>query len=212
MAEVIYLVRHAAPPEENRCCFWGRSDPGVDPASLDEVEALASLAWERPDQLLTSPSARAVTTADRLGGALGLRPQVVADLAEVDYGLFDGLSDADARALYPDKMREWERLGDGFTFPGGESLAGFFARATMVWEYCVDMRDTTVMVVTHAGVIAAWICLFLGIPFVQRSSFRPEYAALTAVTRRRIGEGWYLSFFNDRPRLARIQSRDRNST
>lgn len=198
MADVIYLVRHAAPPEAGRGRFWGRRDPGVDAAGLAGVASLAQLPWAKVDRLLSSPLARTMATAEPLAQALGLSVETAEDLAEADFGRFDGMTYAEIEARYPDEARRWMEAGDAFAFPEGETVPGFLARAERAWERVTALPETSVLAVTHGGIISAWTCLFLRMDFAHRFAFRPAYAALTAFFRKRDGSGWEMAFFNNK--------------
>lgn len=196
MSDLVYLLRHAAPPSHRLGRFWGRADPGVDEGSLAAAGALSALPWLRPGRLVSSPLPRAALTAGRLAGGLGLAVETAPDLAEVDFGAFDGMTYDEICFHHPAKAEEWERLRDGFAFPEGESIGDFFARATRAWKWCQALPDPVVLAVAHGGIIAAWLCLFLGLPFERRFAFRAGHSALTALVRKRDGSGWDLAFFN----------------
>lgn len=198
MADALYLIRHSAPPPEVRDKYWGKKDPGVDPDCLLRTEALASLIWAKPDRLLSSPLARAEVTAERLGAGWGLPVETVAELAEIDYGIFDGLSKTEIREQYPVEAARWSREGSGFTFPGGEACATFYVRVKEAWRRCLEIPEKTVACVTHGGIISAWCCLFLGMDLDERCVFRAEYSAVTAFLRKRDGSGWELVYFNNK--------------
>lgn len=198
MADIVYLVRHAAPPAEKRGRYWGRTDPGVAAESLAGVADLSRLIWSGPEVLLASPLARAVATAEALGGAIGMTPRLEEDLAEADFGVFEGLDFAEVERLHPDAARDWAAQGDAFAFPGGETAPGFLERAERAFAACTERREESVLCVTHAGIIMAWCCLFLRMPLEHRFSFRPDYAALTAFIRKKDGSGWEMTFFNNR--------------
>lgn len=198
MADLVYLVRHAAPPLEKQRRYWGRTDPGVDSDSLAGTAGLARFFWNRPQILLTSPLPRTKATAEALGRVLELGPEMVDDLAEVDFGSFEGMNFTEVERRYPADAREWAEKGDAYAFPGGESVQDFLARAERAFTACTERPEEAVMCVTHAGVIAAWCCLFLRMPSWHRFTFRPEYATLTAFVRKKDGSGWEMAFFNNR--------------
>ncbi len=199
MTEVVYLVRHAAPPGELRGRYWGRADPGLDPASLAAAGTLAELAWKKPVRLFASPLRRAFATAEAVSGPLGLPVETDPALAEVDFGTFDGMDFAEVNRLFPDEADKWAREGDHYAFPDGEAVQDFFHRVTAAWKHYRDLPEPAIMVVTHGGVISAWACLFLGLPLAKRFIFPPAYAALTAFMRRADGSGWNMAFFNNTP-------------
>ncbi len=196
MSDLVYLVRHAAPPADRRGRFWGRADPGVDGDSLAAAGRLAGFPWFRPARILSSPLRRAFLTAEPLAGAFGLPVETDLDLAEADFGRFDGLTYAEIAKRHPAGAAEWERLGDAYAFPGGEAVADFFCRARRSWERCLAFPEPVVLAVAHGGILSAWMCLFLGLPFARRFVFRPDYSALTAFVRKRDGTGWDMAFFN----------------
>lgn len=198
MADTIYLVRHAAPPPERRGRYWGRGDPGVDAESLAGVPPLAGLVLDRPARLLSSPLRRAAATAERLSGPLGLDIEEWPDLAEADFGTFDGLTFAEIERLRPDEAARWADSGDAYSFPDGESVAGFLRRVESVWLRLIGLPEPAALAATHGGVIASMCCLFLGIAPERRFVFRPEYAALTAFARKKSGSGWEMLFFNNK--------------
>lgn len=199
MADIIYLVRHAAPPAEKHGRYWGHADPGVDLAALAGIASLADLAWRPPSRLLTSPLARAGLTAAELAPRFGLIPETDAELAEADFGEFDGLTFGEIEARYPEAAREWGEQLDAFAFPGGESVPAFLERAERAWRRCIELPDAVVAVVTHGGIISAWTSLFLEVPPERRFIFRPLHGSLTAFTRKKDAAGWELTCFNNRP-------------
>ncbi|MCC8167659.1 MAG: histidine phosphatase family protein [Planctomycetes bacterium] len=197
MADIVYMVRHAAPPVGRRDRYWGRADPGVDADSLAGTAALLPMFWEKPSVIFTSPLRRAAATADAIAGHFNLEPTVEPELAETDFGDFDGLSWDEISTRHSDAAAAWAREGDAFHFPNGESVPDFLDRADRVWQRITSAEDKTVLAVSHGGIIAAWCCLFLRMPLEHRFSFRPAYAALTAFIRKKDGSGWEMTFFNN---------------
>ena len=199
MSDTIYLIRHASPPSIGRGRYWGRRDPGVDAESVAGVAPLAELMFPPPERLFASPLSRAILTAERLSSRLGLQVEIVPELAETDFGRFDGLTFAEIERDEPEAALRWGETLDGFVFPGGEAIADFLERAAAAWRTCLAASETAVAAVTHGGVIPVWICLFLGVPLAQRFMFRAEYAALTEFARKRDGSGWEMRCFNNTP-------------
>ncbi len=191
MAEAIYVLRHAAPAPERQRRYWGRGDPGVDATSLAGVPGLATFFSGEllPERVLSSPLTRAVKTGEAILTRLpGLGLEIWEELAEVNFGRFDGLTFPEVEAAYPAEAAAWARLGDGFTFPEGEAIGGFLERARAGWERAVELPERTVLAVTHGGIISAWDGFFLARPLTERFSVTAEYAALTLYQRE--GGGW----------------------
>ncbi|GAB3355548.1 histidine phosphatase family protein [Modestobacter lapidis] len=108
-------------------------DPDVPLSAGGEEQADALGRWlaglhpdERPTTVLSSPFARAATTADRAVAASGLELTIRYDerLRERDFGSFDGMTREGIRDEYPDEARRRDLLGKFYYRPpGGESWA-----------------------------------------------------------------------------------------
>jgi len=79
---------------------------------------------ERPTAALSSPFARALTTAELAIQDLGIRVRTDERLRERDFGAFDGMTGAGIREKYPDEAGRRDLLGKFYYRPpGGESWA-----------------------------------------------------------------------------------------
>lgn len=98
---------------------------------------------------------RAWKTALCIAEALQLTPVAVPALRERRYGLFEGLTYADAEQQYPETYAAFERRDPDFAFPeGGESLAQFHTRVTGKLQALADLhRGETIVIVAHGGVL-----------------------------------------------------------
>jgi len=73
--------------------------------------------------MLTSPLRRARETADLIAERLGLgAPVVDPRLVEIDYGTWEGLTQAEVRLRWPDELRRWKHTADpdSAAAPGGD--------------------------------------------------------------------------------------------
>ena len=116
------LIRHGQTEWSLSGRHTGRTDIGLTGPGEDEARALAPLlAASRFDHVLTSPARRARRTCELSG--LGASAQVEPDLAEWDYGAYEGRCSVDIRLERPD----WNVYRDGC--PGGEDAAQVSERA-----------------------------------------------------------------------------------
>jgi broad specificity phosphatase PhoE len=110
----VVLVRHGETAWSRDGRHTGRSDVPLDDPGKAQASALRPILTRRHFELvLTSPLKRALETC-RLAG-FGDRAEIRAELAEWDYGEYDGLTSAQIKASRP----EWSLWRDGA--PGGES-------------------------------------------------------------------------------------------
>lgn len=118
----LYLIRHGETAWSITGQHTGRTDIPLTARGEDMARQLApALAFAGLAAVLTSPRLRARQTCVLAG--CGAEAVVEADLAEWDYGDYEGLRTAEIRLTVPG----WTVFRDGC--PGGESLAQVVARA-----------------------------------------------------------------------------------
>ena len=117
-----YYIRHGETAWSLSGQHTGRTDLALTPHGADQARQLAPR-LENIDfsAVLVSPRLRARQTCDLAGQ--GANAQIESDLAEWDYGDYEGLLSADIRRARPD----WNILRDGC--PNGETPAQVLARA-----------------------------------------------------------------------------------
>lgn len=179
----LVLFRHAEPNEEVRELCYGKLDVGLSERGRRQAKALARLASELDLQALyASPRLRARETASELECATGLEPVVDDRLSEMDFGLLEGTSYAEARRRYPEVYEVWMTRPTAVEFPEGESFSRMRAR---VREALVAIRerhsDATVGVVSHGGVNRIALADALALP--KESLFRlgQSYGAINVI-------------------------------
>jgi broad specificity phosphatase PhoE len=121
----VLLIRHAETEWSRAGRHTGRTDLPLTDSGRRKARALAPLlAGRRYVRVLVSPLRRARETCELCGLAAGA--QTLAQLAEWDYGDYEGLTSAEIAARRPG----WSLWRDGC--PGGESAAEVAARADEV--------------------------------------------------------------------------------
>jgi len=149
----VVLVRHGETEWTISGRHTGRSDIPLTDAGRQEARRLAVRLAARPCALvLSSPSARALETA-RLAG-FDDRVVTSVDVAEWDYGDYEGRTTADVHAERPD----WSLWRDGC--PGGEDATQVGARADRVIA-AVRAVDGDAIVFSHGHFLrvfaARWV-------------------------------------------------------
>ena len=152
----VVLVRHAQTAWSLTGRHTGRTDLELTDAGRDRAAAVgARLAGWRFDRVLTSPLRRAQHTCELAG--FGARAAVRDDLAEWDYGDYEGRTTADVRRDDP----TWNLWADGA--PGGESPADVQQRADrVVAELAAADGDTVVF--SHGHLLRALAARWLALP------------------------------------------------
>jgi probable phosphoglycerate mutase len=147
-----WIVRHGATAWSESGRHTSRTEVPLEPVGEDQARAVGKRLDDFNFSLvLSSPRLRAVHTAELAGFAA---PEIDPDLAEWDYGSYEGLTTADIRVTDPG----WTIFA-GVT-PGGESTDDVAARADRVIARAINGR-TLVFTHGHFGrVLAArWLRL-----------------------------------------------------
>jgi broad specificity phosphatase PhoE len=137
-------------------------DPDVPLTDTGRSQAQALGDWlhsldQPPDVVLSSPYARATSTAEialRAGG-VALRPHRDERLRERELGQFDGLTAKGIRELLPSESERWAHLGKFYYRPpGGESWADVCLRVrSVVQSLRLEHGGQRVMLLTHQAVV-----------------------------------------------------------
>ncbi len=157
----IWLLRHGRTSYNDARRYQGRLDPPLSPEGAAALRA----ADFSPESVYCSPLLRARQTARILFPAARL--ETAADLAEMDFGDFEGRS---AEEMTEDAAyRAWVEQGCTGRCPNGESRAEFCDRscrafAALVEQAAAEGRDKLV-IVAHGGTQRAVLERFSEPPF-----------------------------------------------
>jgi probable phosphoglycerate mutase len=121
----LYLIRHGETAWSLSGQHTGRTDVPLTSKGEEEARRLArGIRYLQFTHVFTSPRLRARRTCELAG--LDRPPEVDPELAEWDYGEYEGLRSVEIRKQRPD----WNIFRDGC--PGGESPSDISARADRV--------------------------------------------------------------------------------
>jgi probable phosphoglycerate mutase len=151
----LWLVRHGATEWTATRRHTGRTDvPLTDDGRRQAAALYRLLHAQRFAAAFTSPLARARETARIAGFA---DAELLADLREWDYGVYEGRTTAEIRGEIPDWSVWTHPIVDG------ESLDDVAARAERVLVRCAEV-DGPVVLFAHAHVLRILTACALGLP------------------------------------------------
>ena len=181
----LYLIRHGETGWSRSGRHTGRTDIPLTPNGEDEARELGKQLRDISfAQVLTSPLRRAVQTCSLSG--LDKNPEIEPDLAEWDYGDYEGQRSVDILEARPD----WNVYRDGC--PGGEMPAQVSARADRLISRLLKL-DGNIALFAHGqfgSVLAArWIGLavaeaehfMLGTASLSILAFDPHHAGVPVI-------------------------------
>jgi len=174
----VYLLRHG----ETEWSRTGRHTSTTDLPLTTTGERLAGDAGRllgtmrggtEPALVASSPRTRALRTAELAGLSVGL---VTEDLAEWDYGDYEGMSTPQIRETVPG-WTLWTHAS-----PGGETAAQVGARAARVLERVrAALADGDVILVGHGHFSRVLVATWLGLAPTGGVHFGLDAAAITVL-------------------------------
>ena len=180
-----FLMRHGETEWSLSHRHTGRTDLPLLPEGKVQAEALqTSLSGRKFTAVLTSPLRRARETCELAG--LADAAVIDDDLAEWDYGAYEGRTTTDIRAERP----QWDLFDDGA--PGGETVTDVGARIDRVIAR-VRAIDGDVACFAHSHVLRVLIARWIDLEPVVGRSFTLDPASMSVL-------GWE----QDRPVVSRL--------
>ncbi|GGG71278.1 bifunctional RNase H/acid phosphatase [Corynebacterium pelargi] len=175
------LLRHGQTALSAQRRYSGRSNPELSAIGEQQANAAAQHLAARGgiDAIVASPLRRCQQTAQAVADAMGLEVHTVDPLQEMDFGDWDGLTFAEARASDPERHQQW--LEDpSMAPPGGESLAQVYRRVKKARaRIAEDFGPGTILVVSHVTPIKAVLREALGAPATMFHKMHLDLASLS---------------------------------
>jgi broad specificity phosphatase PhoE len=113
----------------------GNTDLPLCPEGLEQVRRWAeSLKEIGLEFLFASPGGASEETEEMIAGAVRVRPRQDIELAEINLGLWQGMTLAEIKARHPRVYRQWLDAPESVTPPEGESLG----EAKRRLEECIE--------------------------------------------------------------------------
>ena len=180
----LLLVRHGE-TEYNREGRWqgAGSDPPLNAKGRLQARMLSRQLAGRPVTVLyTSPQRRARETAVIIGSSLGLDPHLMPALGEIDHGEWEGKTQAEVLAGWPEEYRAYEVDPWSTPRPGGETYQELGERLWPALTRLADLhRGSEIVCVTHGGPIRLVLSRILERPLTERYAFGVDNASVFAV-------------------------------
>jgi probable phosphoglycerate mutase len=177
----LVLVRHGTTEHSSSGRFSGRNELPLDDAGHQQADRLAARDFGSVAAVVSSPLRRTRETAEAIAAPLGLTVRTMDDLVETDFGVWEGMTFADAAAADPDVMRGWRTSPDTAP-PGGESFAEVGRRVQRARaELTAAYPESTVVVVTHVTPIKLLVCAALEAPSIALFRLHIDTASVSMV-------------------------------
>ncbi|MEW5803953.1 MAG: histidine phosphatase family protein [bacterium] len=181
----VFLVRHPEieNPESRR--FYGKTDIGLSQrGKIQAHESARRLAEEKIHLVYSSDLWRAHYPASLLARRLNIRHISLADLGEIHFGDWEGLTFEEIEESAPSLCQSWLALPDVFRFPAGESVEEFRRRVQKGYDFILGSSSPdqgNLAIITHGGVIRILLCGILGLDISKMWDIHLDFGAIHMV-------------------------------
>jgi broad specificity phosphatase PhoE len=166
MSLTLYFLRHGQTTLSREDNFCGSGlDPELTPEGLEMAEAFAAVYREKQwAAIFTSCLKRSISTAQPLCEALGASLQTRAELNEIGYGQWEGLSKEAVERKFHDDYISWQADPAWHAPTGGELAVTIAQRGSrIVTEIRERFDGGNILVVSHKATIRIILCSLMGI-------------------------------------------------
>jgi probable phosphoglycerate mutase len=174
----LILVRHGETTWNAEDRLQGQIDVPLNETGLRQAKQIARALADVPcDAIYTSDLIRAADTAAPIAELHGLTAIPDARLRQSNRGAWQGLTEAEIKAQFPNayELSQREPL---FVPPGGETQMHYQARLRDFFGHLQHAHpDQTVIIVSHGHISRMLICLALGLDFSLGRMFTVSNAA-----------------------------------
>jgi len=200
----LYLVRHAETLWNRSGRYQGQTDVPLSEEGYRQARLLASRLARRAgrepfDALWSSDLLRARQTAAVLGEALGLAVRVHPGLREMDFGAWEGLTQAEIERSFPESLEAYRRDPVHARPPGGECFAEVVERVGAAFADILGEEWRRAVVVAHGASLKGWLGTLFGWDPARRRRLLMANTGLTIVKLQ--GEQARLVTYNDASHL-----------
>lgn len=177
----IFMARHGETDWNVERRIQGSTDIPLNENGIRQAHSLAGYLERQVvgkggtiTHIFTSPLERAKETAEIVGARLRVPVEAVSGLEEMNFGICEGKSWLEAKAMYPQELSEWEENKRERRILGGESyqdvLDRFFSAYKIIKRRLslVELdgeKDNNILIITHGAVIMLLLSLRDGYSF-----------------------------------------------
>ena len=178
----LIFVRHGVTEYNLAKRYIGSTDAALAPEGERQAANLKGPIYAlAPEKIICSPMRRAVETAEIATEGLDLEIEIDADLREVDFGKWEGLTFDEIEAIYGEQALRWIRWESDYRFPDGETIGEFLGRVRKVAGRLAEDPAESIAVFSHSGVIRQLMLFYMSLPPDRFFSFKVKPGAISVI-------------------------------
>lgn len=157
MKTKVFLVRHGETEWNKLGKFQGCKDIDLSEEGILQAKYLSEKFNDNFDYIYTSPLKRAVQTSEVIAANKEIKPIIMNDLREINFGEWEGLTLKEISSNFPKEFNNWRNDKIEAPLCGGDlSLKIASKRAKDAITEIVDKhKEKKILIVAHGGIIKA---------------------------------------------------------
>ncbi len=164
----LYLVRHGQTDMNKEKLYYGWTDCPINEQGRKQARTLQRFFQNiKYDKIITSDLKRSIETAEIINNGRKIPFEKRKNFRELHFGSWEGGHYKILKEKYPDEFTKWAKDWKTFTIPEGESFQAFYQRVEKELNCIISQtpEDSTLLIVTHNGVMSVILCVLLGAGF-----------------------------------------------
>lgn len=179
------LIRHGETVWNAEGRIQGKGDSPLTERGVAQAKAVAKRLQHEPFTMLyASHLGRVIETARYIAAITGHTLTIDERLQERHYGLFEGLTYADAQLQHPEIFAAYQqqRYAADYAHPGAESLRQLSERGQAVLQALAEKHPgERLAIVSHGAFLGAVLRHILGVPLGGRHGFRLANGSISEI-------------------------------
>lgn len=157
MKTKVLLVRHGETEWNKLGKFQGCKDIDLSEEGFKQAKYLFNRFNNDFDYIYTSPLKRALQTAEVITTNNEIKPTIINELREINFGEWEGLTIKEIENNFPDEFNNWrtDKI-DAFMCGGDLSINNASMRAkSAIYDIVAKHKGKKILIVAHGGIIKA---------------------------------------------------------
>lgn len=199
MVITLYLVRHGETEGSEINRYKGSIDVPLSEKGIGQIEDTSRFINQHSSKMVQavycSPLIRALKSAEIIASPLGLKPIVIEDLRERNFGIWEGMTFIEIKEKYPKEFENW--IGNPLKYSpiNGEDTIEVQDRVISALNKIVynhlqlnsssivqdNSKLNKIIIVAHGGVNRIILCHIMGIPLENIFRIGQDYGGVSII-------------------------------
>lgn len=191
MATTLYLIRHGETIGNDAKRYKGSTDVPLSWRGIMQIKEVSSFIAEKVklSAVYCSSLSRAAKSAEIIAEPHCLKPLVIPDLTERNFGIWEGMTFDEIKELYPSEFEAWAANPLKHSPINGESTSEVYERVTRALDGVLKRHENSnsqedtdnIAIVAHGGVNRIILCHLMGVPLENFFRIEQDNAAINII-------------------------------